>query len=174
MTVLSLARRLLFILALAALMPVGAAHADAISFLKGLEGNWRGGGTLRGGRGNRATRVRCTMRNNFAANLRRLTLGGRCASAQGTRPVRGALTASRNGRRVSGSAFRSVPGARVVSTSTSFRGNRLTISSRLVDRQGRNVRTRATISGGGRSYRVSVSANDGSGWKSAGSLSFRR
>ena len=159
---------------LALALPSAPAHANASSFLESLKGKWRGTGTVRTQRG-RTVRARCGLTNSWADNMRRLTLSGRCASTQGARPVRGSLTASRNGSAISGSAFGSVAGARVVSTSSRYSGNRITITSRVVDtRVGRTARTRTVISGNRNRFTATVSVDEGAGFKRAGTLTFRR
>lgn len=172
MTVLRLALTLAAALALS--LPVTPARADAAAFLESLQGKWRGSGTVRTPRG-RQVRARCGLTNSWADNLRRLTLSGRCASTQGARAVRGSLTASKDGDAISGSAFGSVAGARVVSTSSRYSRNRITITSRVVDtRVGRTARTRTVITGGRSRFTANVSVDEGSGFKRAGTLTFRR
>ncbi len=147
------------------------AHAGrGENYVKGLQGNFRGGGTVAAENGKKV-RVRCSSRNTLNTGSRSLSIRGRCASSQGTYPLRGTIRYSADGTRLTTVSL-ATGGGRV--TGGVLSGNRLTISGRGKDDAGKSVPFRATINGGGGRYSISLSARINGKWSNRGTLSFRK
>lgn len=147
--------------------PVHAGSAE--TFLEGINGKWKGGGTLAAGGQDKKTKVRCSLRNEMDGTA--LKLIGRCASSAGTRPLRGELQP--NGASITAKSLR-LPGAGSLrSPSARFSGNSLTISGTLRD-AGKTVPVRNTITVSGSRMTLKVSAQENGRWMERGTLTFRR
>ncbi|MEL6750792.1 MAG: hypothetical protein AAFO70_01780 [Pseudomonadota bacterium] len=147
--------------------PALAGPAD--EFLAGIDGKWRGGGTLSVGSDGKQTKVRCSLTNTLSGAT--LALDGNCASSAGKRALKGELTAS--GSNIRSSAL-TLPGAGILkSPSSRFSGDTLTITGSL-DEGGRSVPIRNTLRRSGASLTLSVAARKDGGWQDRGTLTFRR
>ena len=145
-----------------------ASAGAADTFLAGLDGNWRGGGTLESNAG-KATKVRCSLRNALAGST--LNLAGRCASSAGTRPVRGEFAGS--GANVTAKSLK-LPGAGSMRGITSkLSGNSLVLQGSVRDK-GKTVPVRNTLTRNGNRLTLQVSAKGSSGWSNRGTITFTR
>lgn len=139
------------------------------TFLEGVNGKWRGGGTLFVGAGEKQTKVRCSLRNEMEGEA--LKLIGRCASSAGTRPLRGELVP--RGTDIAASSLK-LPGAGTLrDTSASLSGDTLTISGTLRD-GGKSVPVRNTITRSDTQLMLSISAEENGAWTDRGTIIFRR
>ncbi len=146
------------------------AHAGAPeTFLEGVNGKWRGGGTLSVGEGEKQTKVRCSLRNEMDGEA--LMLIGRCASSAGTRPLRGELAP--NGSDITASSLK-LPGVGTLrDPSASLSGDTLTISGTLRD-GGKSVPVRNTITRSDTQLTLSISAEEDGAWADRGTIVFNR
>lgn len=161
------------IFSLAMSMMVPTAHAGvADTYVKGLKGNWRGSGTVRVNEKGKKVRLRCSSRNTLNAGSRTLTMRGKCASSQGTRPLRGTIRYSADGKSITSANLRL--GKEGGSVSARFRGKTLMLFGAAKTKSGKRVKTRSSIRGGGNRFTISLSANLGKGYRPIGRLVFSR
>ena len=152
----------------------GAAFAagPAESFLKRLEGSWRGSGSaLIPGRRD-PERISCRVTNKLEGDA--LEVEGECASTQGKTPVSGRLTAT--GNTVGGTLINAFKGATMTRTTGAVDGERLVVSSSFVnDATGQLTRTRQVIlAGSGNFVAEFFTYNSRSGsYEPAGQISFK-
>lgn len=111
-------------------VPVSA-NADPGSFLKSLEGEWRGSGLYRFEGRRTDERIRCRVTNTYDAATQRLSLTGSCATAQLKNSVEGYLT--EDGGKVSGALLGTLDGSRMTKSTGSVKGNQLVVLANFVD-----------------------------------------
>jgi len=109
------------------------ARADglAMQFLKSLEGNFRGKGTVKFYGRDSAERVICKLSNHYDGAAGALVVAGDCASTQAKSPVDGRISA--NGDKVSGMFISSVGGTTITKSYGSVSAGRMVITTNLVD-----------------------------------------
>lgn len=108
-----------------------SANADAGSFLKSLEGEWRGSGFYRFEGRQTDERVSCRVTNSYDTAAHRLNLSGVCAAAQLKNSIQGYLT--ENGDKVSGALLGTLDGSRMTKSTGSVKGNQLVVLASFVD-----------------------------------------
>jgi len=147
-----------------------AGAADA--YVKGLVGKWRGGGTVLVNDKGKKIKLRCSTVNTLNDAKRELTMKGRCASSQGTRPLRGRIKYSADGNSIASVSLKLA--GRGGRTSGNLSGKTLTLSGSAKNDDGIVENTRTVISGGGSRYKISLNAKGAKGWQNRGILSFKR
>ena len=152
--------------------PEVAFAGAADKYVKGLVGKWRGGGTVTINDRGKTVKLRCSTQNTLDEAKRTLTMKGRCASSQGTRPLRGKIQYSANGAAITSVSLK-IAGRGGVSAAR-LSGNTLTLSSTDKTEAGKSVPTRSVISGGGSRYSISLNAKSKGVWEKRGTLSFKR
>lgn len=150
----------------------GPAHAaDGASFLKELEGSWRGRGSAWLPGRKAPERVTCQVTNRYDGGS--LVVDGECASTQGKTKVSGKLTSS--GNSVSGALLNAFEGATITKSTGSIEGERLVVSSNFVnDATNQLTRTRQVVKLGSGGFTAEFFTYDnGTGkFEPAGDISF--
>jgi hypothetical protein len=108
-----------------------SANADPGSFLKSLEGEWRGSGLYRFEGRQTDERISCRVTNTYDAAAQRLDLSGDCATAQIKNSVKGYL--KEDGDEVSGALLGTLDGSRMTKSTGSVKGNQLVVLANFVD-----------------------------------------
>ncbi|MGI9399649.1 MAG: hypothetical protein ACR2O0_00210 [Rhizobiaceae bacterium] len=119
------------ILALSVISVPSLAIADAGSFLKSLEGEWRGRGLYRFEGRNTDERLNCRVTNTYNEAAERLSLKGDCATAQFKNSIQGQL--AKDGNNVSGAMMGTLDGSRMTKSMGSIKGNQLVVQAYFVD-----------------------------------------
>jgi hypothetical protein len=105
--------------------------AGAESFLKSLEGDWRGTGFYRFEGRQTDERLICRVTNTYDATNQRLDVNGDCATAQLKNSVQGYL--KEDGDKVSGALMGTLDGSRMTKSTGSVKGNQLVVLANFVD-----------------------------------------
>jgi hypothetical protein len=108
-----------------------AAMADAGSFLRSIEGSWRGRGTAKIPGRRDVERVICQVENAFLAADSALEINGNCATTQSKSSVSGRITFS--GDSVSGSLIGNLDGATITKSDGSYADDELVVSTNFLD-----------------------------------------
>ena len=113
------AKRISLAVAIMTTFIVGAtatANADVGTFLKSLEGEWRGAGFYRFEGRETDERISCRVSNSYDPAAGRLSLTGTCAAAQLKNSMQGYLT--KDGDNVTGALLGMLDGARLTKSSS--------------------------------------------------------
>ena len=108
-----------------------SAQADAGTFLKSLEGGWRGSGVARIPGRDTEERISCRLTNAYSNSSNELSINGTCATTQFKSSVQGKLNHS--GNDVTGALMGSFDGSRMTKSTGSVSGNKLVVSANFVD-----------------------------------------
>lgn len=108
-----------------------SAIADSGSFLKSLEGKWRGSGLYRFEGRKDNERLSCRVINTYDASAHQLSLSGDCATAQFKNSIRGKI--KEDGNRVTGAMMGTLDGSRMTKSTGSIKGNQLVVLANFVD-----------------------------------------
>lgn len=107
------------------------AQADAGTFLKSLEGGWRGSGVARIPGRETEERISCRVTNAYSDSSNELSINGSCATTQFKSSVQGKL--SHSGNDVTGALMGSFDGSRMTKSTGTVSGNKLVVSANFVD-----------------------------------------
>lgn len=139
--------RLLACMALAGsaiVMAAPANAADDAQFLRSIEGDWRGRGSVQIPGREQADQVSCRISNEYDENAKALVLGGECATTQGKTAVKGKL--SHDGPKVTGALINALAGGTMTSSTGTLSPESLTVSANFVnDATGNLTRSRQII-----------------------------
>lgn len=150
-----------------------AQAGPADDYVKGLVGKWRGGGTITVDAKGRKVRLRCVTNNTLNKATRTLTLKGRCATSDRTRSLRGKLKYDANGTKFTTVSL-SVAG-RSVGSYSSLKGTTLTLRGSARDPStNKTVVGRTFVRRTGRNFLIQLQSKESAGWKTRGTLKFRR
>ena len=107
------------------------AVADAGSFLKSLEGEWRGSGLYRFEGRKDHERLNCRVTNIYDNSVQQLSMKGDCATAQFKNSIQGLI--KKNGNNITGAMMGTLDGSRMTKSTGSFKGNQLVVQANFVD-----------------------------------------
>jgi hypothetical protein len=119
------------VLASVALGMPASSIAGASSFLKSLEGNWRGTGFYRFEGRQTDEKLICRVTNTYNATNQRLDVTGDCATAQLKSSLSGYLM--EDGDKISGALMGTLDGSRLTKSTGSIKGNQLVVLANFVD-----------------------------------------
>lgn len=105
--------------------------ADAASFLKGLDGSFRGRGKATYAKGKKWVNVSCQIANKLSSDGNKLKITGVCATTQGKAKVKGHLHLS--GSKFTGTFFSPSVTLKLTKSFGMVKGNALTMTSYFTD-----------------------------------------
>lgn len=151
-------------------------HAnDATSFLKGLDGSFRGRGKAIYAKGKKTVNVSCQISNHLSSDGTDLKITGVCATTQGKAKVKGRLKLA--GTKISGAFFSPSATMKLTKSFGMVKGNALTVTSFFVDsRTGILTRIKQIVKKSGNGFSSSISTYDNASKKflPSGSIKFKK
>lgn len=149
--------------------------ADAASFLKGLDGSFRGRGKAIYADGRKSVNVSCQIANHLSADGNDLKITGVCATTQGKAKVKGRLKIS--GQKFSGAFFSPSVNMKLTKSYGVVKGDALTMTSFFVDdRSGMLTRIKQVVKRTGSGFSSSISTYDNASktYKASGTIKFKK
>lgn len=106
-----------------------APAADANAFFKPFEGKWRGGGSVKRSLKGKTIRIQCALELKLNEAGKKLENSGRCATTSGKKKVAGAISYNTGGKLLTGAFLKSYGNTRVLKSSGSFDGSKMTLNA---------------------------------------------
>lgn len=148
---------------------------DAASFLKGLDGSFRGRGKAIYANGKKSVNVSCQIANSLSSNGNDLKITGVCATTQGKAKVKGKLSLS--GSKFSGTFFSPSATMKLTKSYGVVKGDALTMTSFFVDnRSGLLTRIQQVVQKTSSGFSSSISTYDNASkkYKTSGTIKFKK
>lgn len=153
-----------------------SAHAtDAASFLKGLDGSFRGRGKATYANGKKTVNVSCQIANHLSTDGSDLKITGVCATTQGKANVKGRLKLL--GSKFSGAFFSPSVTMKLTKSYGVVKGNALTMTSFFVDdRSGQLTRIKQVVQKTNAGFSSSISTYDNASkkFRTSGTIKFKK
>lgn len=153
-----------------------AAHAvDATSFLKGLDGAFRGRGKAIYANGKKTVNVSCQIANQLSSDGNDLKITGVCATTQGKAKVKGRLKLS--GSKFSGAFFSPSATMKLTKSYGVVKGDALTMTSFFIDNSsGALTRIKQVVQKTNAGFSSSISTYDNASkkYKTSGTIKFKK
>lgn len=166
-----------FVLLTSAIFATGtsAYASDAASFLKGLDGSYRGRGKAIYAKGKKTVNVSCQIANHISDDGNSLKITGVCATTQGKAKVKGQLKLA--GSKFSGAFFSPSTTMKLTKSFGAVKGDALTMTSFFLDsRTGLLTRIRQVVKKSGAGFSSSISTYDNAEkkYQPSGSIKFKK
>ncbi|MFK5979131.1 MAG: hypothetical protein QM488_09620 [Rhizobiaceae bacterium] len=149
--------------------------ADAASFLKGLDGSFRGRGKASYAKGKKKVNVSCQISNKLSADGNKLEVTGVCATTQGKANVKGQLILA--GTKISGAFFSPSANMNLTKSFGEIKGNVLTVTSYFVsDQSGMLTRIKQVVQRTAKGFSSSISTYDNASktYRQSGLIKFKK
>ncbi|MBL4890530.1 MAG: hypothetical protein JKX91_01630 [Rhizobiaceae bacterium] len=149
--------------------------ADAASFLKGLDGSFRGRGKATYADGKKSVNVSCQIANRLSSDGNDLTISGVCATTQGKAKVNGQLKLSDS--KFSGTFFSPSATMKLTKSYGVMTGDALTMTSFFVDNSsGTLTRIKQVVQRTATGFSASISTYDNASkkYRTSGIIKFKK
>jgi len=156
--------------------PHNSAHAaDAATFLKGLDGSYRGRGKAFFMDGKKAVNVSCRIANEVSADGSSLKVTGVCATTQGKANVNGELQVK--GKKITGAFFSPSANMKLTKSHGEVKGRELIVISYFVDSQsGALTQIKQIVQKNGRGFSSHILTYDNASkkYQQSGTIKFKK